>query len=222
MPEKIQYKNPSGTVMQGKLEHFIYDGRDLGELSWVLDAKALVSGKIAMDFQLGKGSPYKIDAKGYVETGVDKIIRVKHVKAMMPAISVIDLARRPRFYDAKGNLILTINSGSVQQGKPYCETLDGKAFWQKAKVSSFTGSLDAGNINAQLKCENNSVIIHTNQSSHHVSSVFKILINPSNKYKIKGWLKPKPRFPAKMRNKLLSMGNVNAQGEISISKMGNL
>ena len=220
--EKVEYKSPSGTAMQGKLEHLIYDGRDLGELSWTLDAKALVSGKIAMDFKLGKGSPYKIDAKGHIETGLDKVIYVKNVRAVMPAASVIDLARRPRFYDPQGNLTLIIDSGSVLQGAPYCKTLDATASWPKAKVSSFTGSLDAGDINAQLGCTNNSLIIQTNQSSHHLMSAFKILINPNHEYQVMGWLTPQPRLPAKMRKRVLSLGNVNAQGKISISKVGNL
>lgn len=222
VPEKVEYRNPSGSVMQGKLEHLIYDGRDLGEFSWVLDAKALLSGRIAMDFELGRGSPFHIDAKGHLETGMDKVIHLKDIRAVMPAVSVIDLARRPRLYDVRGNLILNISSGSMRQGQRYCETLHGTATWPQAKLSSFTGSLEAGDINAQLGCTDNSLTIQTNQSSTQLSSVFKILINPNNEYQVKGWLQPKARLSAKMRNRALSLGNVNAQGKISVSKMGDL
>lgn len=220
--QKIQYKNPSGTLMQGKLEQLIYDGRDLGEFSWTLDAKAFLSGKIAMYFRLGKGSPYKLDAQGYLETGIDKVVYAKDVSLVMPAASVIDLARRPRLYDLKGNLILEITSGSIQHNQGYCETLDGVVRWPQARMSSFSGSLNMGDINAQLGCTDNSVTIQTNQSSNQVSSLLKILINPNNRYKVTGWVKPKPRLSARMRKKVLSIGNMNPQGKISINKTGNL
>lgn len=222
VPEKIQYKDPSGTMMKGKLAHLIYDGRDLGELSWVLDPKAFASGKIAVDIRLGKGSPFHINATGRLETGMDQIIHIKDLKASMPAVYVLDLARRPRFYEPQGELTLNVRSGTLVQEHPFCETLDGTLVWSGAKIALSSGKYDADNIRAELGCRHHEITLKTHQASAQFNSESDIILKSDSRYEFTGWLDPGRRLSEKMRRKLTSLGKIDSAGKIQLSGNGKL
>jgi len=219
LPEEIHYQNPTGSILQGQLEHVTYKGDDFGDVSWILDPSVLFSGIISMDVLVGKNSPNHIDAHGHLQMGADKIIYIDNFVASMPASSAFKVASNRKDYRFTGNIKLNIRSGTFQQKPFICYALKGSAVWSGATVSYQKETINLEAVHATLSCENHQVLINTRQVSSDIDSQYQIYISADRQYVISGWAKLHKRFSAKVQKLLGKRAN---DGKIYTDQTGSL
>ena len=168
----------------------------------------LLLGEISADIKAGDIRDIdQISANGHVSFA-GQHLEVDNLLAYLPTNLVISLLPLPIPVQADGRFKVQLDEVDYKAG---CQKLTGKGQWLNANFTGTTGVIDLGNFDADLSCENNSIVVDIKQPNSFGLSA-TATIPADMKFKISGRFKPDPSLPQEVHQAAQFFGNPDAQG----------
>ena len=212
-PPQLQFGQISGTLWRGDVTLLRFDQLELTALNWQLDGWALLTGKLQFALQSGSA---KTPAQPFVQAQVSYGLggaSVNDALVKMPVGQVLPMLNLPLPVDASGELILDITQ--FQQGQPWCQSLQGQASWQDARLQTPAGNWIAlQNLFGQLSCTDGSVVLTTD--NNNVLGLDVTAVINAGQLQVNGTVKPDATMPKEVHQAMQFLGRPDAQGRYTI------
>jgi len=208
LPKGISVSGVSGTIWNGYSQRVQVNGLPISKVNWSLSFFPLLLGEISADIKAGNIRDIdQISAKGYVSFSGQRL-QVENLLAYIPTNLVISLLPLPIPVQADGRFKVELDEIDYAAG---CQELTGKGQWLNANFRGSTGIIDLGNFNADLRCENGSVVVDVKQPNSFGLTA-KATIPANMKFKISGRFKPEANLPKEVHQAAKFFGNPDADG----------
>ncbi len=205
------FSGVSGTLWNGSVKQFTWQGQPLGTLNWTLNVLPLFTGKADVSVRLaGSG----LSARGSVGYGFDGVF-AKQLLLSAPASFIQSYVPYPLPVGLSGQFDITVRDYLMSE--PFCDTLDGNIAWSQGSVSSPLGNVDPGLVVADVTCDEGSLVLNGDSKSDALQSEFTLSLDPSQRYKIDGWFIPGDALPDSMKNQLSWLGKPDNEGRYRLS-----
>jgi general secretion pathway protein N len=208
LPEELSIHAVSGTIWNGHAGTVTFEGIPVKNVNWELAFLPLLTGTVSADIKAGNIREVDdISLEGHVALSSSRI-QGKDIQVFFPTSLVITSLPLPIPVDASGRFKIALQEVDYSE---HCEVLTGKGLWLKAKVQGTQDEIELGNFEANLKCENEDVVMTINEpNSFGLSAVARI---PSSlDFTINGRFKPDPSLPDEVHQAAQFFGKKDSQG----------
>jgi general secretion pathway protein N len=215
LPPTVKLGEVSGSIWNGNISAVQLKNDVINDVNWQLSPLRLLTGSLSGNVKFGNSRKVAmISGAGDVSTNFS----FDHFSASdftlnYPAAELVDRLGLPIPADIGGRVVLKLND--YDQGKPYCETLDGTMVWSKATVK-FGKEFSIGKIDAELGCTKGEVelkITKKNPLGLQITS----LIGAKNKFTAKGFVKPNGDMPTEVHNMMKLLDQPDSQGRFPVN-----
>lgn len=208
LPKGVSVSGVSGTIWNGHAQRAQVNGLPISNVDWTLSFLPLLLGEISADIKAGDiRDVEQISANGYVSFSGQRL-KVEELLAYIPTDLVISLLPLPVPIQADGRFKVQLDEVDYQAG---CQKFTGKGQWLNANFTGIAGVTDLGNFNADLSCENGSVVVDIKQPNSFGLSA-KAMIPNNMKFSITGRFKPNANLPNEVHQAAQFFGKVDADG----------
>lgn len=215
LPPGVKLGEVNGTVWQGQSTAVQYKNDVFTNVKWDLSPLSLLTGSIAADVSFGKARDTgSISGKGFVSSNfaMDDFA-AEDFTLRMPAADLVNRMRMNLPATVSGRVILKLKE--FDQGKPYCEQLDGNVQWLKAGLN-MGNSITLGTLDGDLACQNGELELKVTKANPLGLQVTS-LIGANNKFTVKGFVKPDGTMPTEVHNAVKFLGQADSQGRYAIN-----
>lgn len=216
LPQGVQLGQVSGSVWNGKASAVQVKNDVLTNVSWQLSPLSMLLGSLSSTVQFGSArNAQSISGTGDIATN----FAFDHFSAndftlRYPAADFVQKMKLNIPTQVGGRIIL--NLADFDQGKPYCETLDGKLIWQKASMQGMSGQISLGKLDADLGCKKGEVELKVTKKNP-LGLQLTSLIGANNKFTAKGFVKPNGDMPDEVHNAVKFLGSADSKGRFPIN-----
>ena len=208
LPKGVSVSGVSGTIWNGYSQRVQVNGLPISKVNWSLSFFPLLLGEISADIKAGDIRDIdQISANGHVSFA-GQHLEVDNLLAYIPTNLVISLLPLPIPVQADGRFKVQLDEVDYEAG---CQKFTGKGQWLNANFTGTTGVIDLGNFNADLSCENNSIVVDVKQPNSFGLSA-TATIPADMKFKISGRFKPDANLPQEVHQAAQFFGNPDADG----------
>jgi len=208
LPKGVSVSGISGTIWNGHVHRAQINGLPISNVDWTLSFLPLLLGEISAQVKAGNIRDIdQISANGYVSFA-GQHLEVDNLLAYIPTNLVISLLPLPIPVQADGRFKVQLDEVDYEAG---CQKFTGKGQWLNANFTGTTGVIDLGNFNADLSCENNSIVVDVKPPNSFGLSA-KATIPADMKFKISGRFKPDANLPQEVHQAAQFFGNPDAEG----------
>lgn len=204
----ISVSGISGTIWQGHAQRAQVNGLPISNVNWTLSFLPLLLGEISAEIKAGDIRDVdQISANGNVNFA-GQHLKVKNLLAYMPTGLVISMLPLPIPVQADGRFKVQLDEVDFEDG---CQKFKGKGEWLNANFTGTTGVIDLGNFNADLSCENGSVVVDV-KLPNRFGLTAKASIPANMKFNITGRFKPDANLPKEVHQAAQFFGKADADG----------
>lgn len=208
LPKGVNVSGISGTIWNGHAQRAQINGLPVFDINWTLSFFPLLLGEISADLKAGNiRDVEQISASGYVSFNGQRL-RAESLLAYIPTDLVIILLPLPIPVQADGRFKVQLDEVDYEAG---CKKFAGKGQWLNANFTGTTGVIDLGNFNADLSCENASVVVDVKQPNRFGLSA-KTVIPADLNFKIEGRFKPEANLPKEVHQAAQFFGKPDSDG----------
>jgi general secretion pathway protein N len=208
LPKEVSVSGISGTIWHGHIQRAQVNGLPVTNVDWRLSFLPLLLGEISADVKAGDIRDVdQISANGHVNFA-GQHLKVENLLAYIPTGLVISLLPLPIPVQADGRFKVQLDEVDYEDG---CQKFTGKGQWLNANFTGTTGVIDLGNFNADLSCENSSVVLDVKQPNSFGLTA-KATIPADMKFKISGRFKPNANLPKEVHQAAQFFGKADADG----------
>lgn len=216
LPKNIKLGTVSGSLWSGKAAAIQIDNDVISNLSWNLSPLSLIVGGINAEVKFGKSRGKEtISGKGDVATDFSfSSVDLNNFVLRYPASGLVQKMNLPIPATLSGQVVFNIND--YQQGKPYCEQLDGKITWNKASADVMGKKVALGKLAAQLGCDKGQVALNIKEKNP-LGLQFDALIGEKGNLSGKGFVKPDGTMSTDVHNTVQQLfGPADSQGRFAL------
>lgn len=209
LPSEVNLQGVSGTIWQGQVINASVGGLPLQNVRWTLNFLPLLIGQLSADVQAGNmRNNEEISFTGELSLA-SKQIQLQQLQAYLPTNLMVSLLPLPFPVKAEGRFKIQVDELHYTTA---CQTLVGSGQWLNAKVAGLNGMIDLGVFNADMKCENNNVVLTVKEPNRFGLSAEAVILADLN-YSINGRFKPDADLPEEVHQAAqMFPGNKDAQG----------
>jgi general secretion pathway protein N len=208
LPKGVSASGISGTIWNGHVQRAQMNGLPVSNVDWTLSFLPLLLGEISAQVKAGDIRDIdQISANGYVSFAGQQL-EVDNLLAYIPTNLVISLLPLPIPVKADGRFKVQLDEVDYDAG---CQKFAGNGQWLNANFTGTTGVINLGNFNADLSCENNSIVVDVKQPNSFGLSA-KATIPADMKFKISGRFKPEANLPEEVHQAAQFFGQPDAEG----------
>lgn len=208
LPKAVGVSGISGTIWNGHAQRAQARGLPISDINWALSFLPLLFGEISVEIKVGNIRDVdEISANGHINfTG--QRLQVENLLAYIPTSLVIGLLPLPIPVQADGRFKVQLDEVNYYAG---CQKLTGKGQWLNANFTGTNGVIDLGNFNADLSCENGSVVVDVKQPNRFGLSA-KATIPVDMNFKVEGRFKPEANLPKEVHQAAQFFGKPDSDG----------
>lgn len=208
LPKGLSVSGVSGTIWNGHVYRAQINGLPISNVTWTISFLPLLLGEVSTQVKAGDIRDIEqISANGHFSlTG--QHLEADNLLAYIPTNLVISLLPLPIPVQADGRFKVQLDEVDYEAG---CQTFTGKGQWLNANFTGATGVIDLGNFNADLSCENGSIVIDVKQPNSFGLSA-KATIPVDMNFKVEGRFKPQANLPKEVHQAAQFFGNPDADG----------
>ena len=208
LPKGVSVSGISGTIWNGHARRVQVNGLPISNVGWNVSFLPLLLGEVQADIKAGDLRDIdQISANGYVSTN-GKHVEVKNLLAYLPTNLVISLLPLPIPVQADGRFKVQLDDVDYETG---CQQFTGKGQWLNANFTGTSGVIDLGTFDANLSCENGSIVVDVKQPNSFGLTA-KATIPADMKFKISGRFKPDANLPTEVHQAAQFFGKPDADG----------
>lgn len=208
LPEGINISGISGTIWHGQAQRAQVNGLPINDLNWTLSFLPLLLGEISADIKAGNIRDVgQISASGHVNFS-GQHFKSENLLAYVPANLAISLLPLPIPIQADGRFKVELNKVDYAAG---CQTFTGKGQWLNANFTGVTGVIELGSFNADLSCQEGSVVLNVRQPNSF-GLIAKATIPANMNFKIEGRFKPDDDLPKEVHQAAQFFGKTDSEG----------
>jgi general secretion pathway protein N len=208
LPEGINISVISGTIWNGHAQRAQINGLPVNDINWSLSFLPLLLKEISADIKVGNlRDVEQISASGHISFSGQRF-QSQDLLAYVPANLAISLLPLPIPIQADGRFKVQLNKVDYKAG---CQTFSGNGQWLNANFTGVTGIIELGSFDADLSCENNSVILNVKQPNRFGLTA-KTTIPANMKFTIEGRFKPEASLPREVHQAAQFFGKADADG----------
>ena len=219
---KVSLSGLSGTLWSGQARQIIINHYpeviQLPSLSWYWQPSALFTGSITADIHMGNLSS-ALEGQGTISYGFDGIT-LSNIQADTSASWLASLSPQQLPGSLSGNISLTADHMTIQQGR--CIDLDGTIQLTGSQFSSAFGSIDLGNTQASLECQNSKLLANLNQESSAIETQATLTLARNGHYALSGTLSKGKEPNKKLEQGLKLLGSPDADGRYPLKLEGRI
>jgi general secretion pathway protein N len=208
LPKGVSVNGVSGTIWEGQAQRAQANGLPVNDLNWSLSFFPLLLGEISADIKAGNiRDTTQISATGHINVSGQRL-QANSLLAYIPTNLVINLLPLPIPIQADGRFKVQLNEVDYAAG---CQTLVGTGQWLNASYTGATGTVELGNFDTDLGCQDGSVVVDVKQPNSFGLTA-KAIIPVNMKFKIEGRFKPDPNLPKEVHQAAQFFGKKDAEG----------
>ncbi|WP_088331181.1 type II secretion system protein N [Lacimicrobium sp. SS2-24] len=212
LPDNIGVQGISGTIWQGHIAQMSLQGIPLSNVRWQISPWRLLTGKLAMDIQAGNSRDVDaLSLQGQLSL-TPGAVGATDLQLYLPADLLIAKLPLPLPVNARGRFKVDLQELDYAQ---QCHSLSGKGQWLNAAVAGTQGYISLGNFNADLACENESVLVSINEPNQFGLTA-RATISPTLKIRVNGRFKPDQDLPQEVHDAARLFGQPDNQGYYQI------
>ena len=206
----ISTSGVSGTIWNGHAKRLQVNGLAVNNVDWSLSFFPLLLGQINLDIKAGNiRDVEQISVNGNVQLSFSgKEIQAENLLAYIPTDLVISLLPLPIPVQADGRFKVQLDKVDYEAG---CQEFTGKGQWLNANFTGSTGVIDLGNFNADLSCENGSVVVNV-KPPNRFGLTAKTLIPADMSFTVEGRFKPEANLPKEVHQAAQFFGKPDSDG----------
>ena len=198
----------SGTIWNGHAQRAQINGLPVSDVNWTLSFFPLLLGEISAQLKAGNiRDVEQISANGYISFK-GQHLEVENLLAYIPTDLVISLLPLPIPVQADGRFKVQLDEVDYEAG---CQTFTGKGQWLNANFTGSTGVIDLGNFNADLSCENGSIVVDV-KPPNRFGLTAKTLIPADMSFTVEGRFKPEANLPKEVHQAAQFFGKLDTDG----------
>ena len=204
----IKIKVISGTNLNGHAQRAQINGLPVNDINWSLSFLPLLLKEISADIKVGNlRDVEQISVSGHISFSGQRF-QSEDLLAYVPANLAISLLPLPIPIQADGRFKVQLNKVDYKAG---CQTFSGNGQWLNANFTGVTGIIELGSFDADLSCENNSIILNVKQPNRFGLTA-KTTIPANMKFTIEGRFKPEASLPREVHQAAQFFGKADADG----------
>ncbi|WP_158972730.1 type II secretion system protein N [Paraglaciecola sp. L3A3] len=210
LPPEVQVSGVSGTIWNGKAQRISYLGFPVEDVEWSLSFMSLLIKDINLEVKAGSvRQPEQIAISGQIQFSGNHI-QADTLQTYVPADLVMMSLPLPIPLMAEGRFKVELDTldYDFQTG---CQALTGKGQWLNAKVAGVGKTIDLGNFNATLGCENQQVLLNVKEPNSFGLNA-QVNIAADMKYKVDGRFKPSADLPKEVHQGAAFFGQPGKDG----------
>jgi len=208
LAQGVNVSGISGSIWHGHAQKAQINGLPINDLNWSLAFFPLLFGEISVDIKAGNiRNVEQISVNGYVSIK-GQHLEAENLLAYIPTDLVISLLPLPIPVQADGRFKIQLDEVDYEAG---CKKFAGKGQWLNANFTGTTGVIDLGNFNADLSCENASVVVDVKQPNRFGLTA-KTVIPADLNFKIEGRFKPEANLPKEVHQAAQFFGKPDSDG----------
>jgi general secretion pathway protein N len=208
LPKEISVSGISGTVWEGQAQRAQANGLPINNLNWSLSFFPLLLGEISADIKAGNIRDIdQISATGHVSVSGQRL-QADDLLAYVPANLMISQLPLPIPIQAAGRFKVQLDEVDYEAG---CQQFTGKGQWLNANYTGTTGAIDLGSFNADLSCENGSIVVDVKQPNSFGLTA-KTVIPANMKFAVTGRFKPEANLPQEVHQAAQFFGKPDSDG----------
>ena len=208
LPEGINISVISGTIWNGHAQSAQINGLPVNDINWSLSFLPLLLKEISADIKVGNlRDVEQISVSGHISFSGQRF-QSEDLLAYVPANLAISLLPLPIPIQADGRFKVQLNKVDYKAG---CQTFSGNGQWLNANFTGVTGIIELGSFDADLSCENNSIILNVKQPNRFGLTA-KTTIPANMKFTIEGRFKPEASLPREVHQAAQFFGKADADG----------
>jgi general secretion pathway protein N len=208
LSDAVNISGISGTIWNGHAQRAQVNGLPINDFNWSLAFFPLLLGELSADIKAGNMRDVdQISVTGHVSFKGQRF-QVENLLAYIPANLGISLLPLPIPIQADGRFKLQLNKMDYRAG---CQIFTGQGQWLNANFTSVAGVIELGNFNADLNCQNGSVVLDVKQPNSFGLTA-KATIPANMKFKIEGRFKPEANLPKEVHQAAQFFGKADANG----------
>jgi general secretion pathway protein N len=198
----------SGTIWNGHAQRAQINGLPISDVNWSLSFFPLLLGEISAEIKAGNiRDVEQISANGYVSFK-GQHIKAEGLLAYVPTDLVISLLPLPIPVQADGRFKVQLDEIDYEAG---CKKFTGKGQWLNANFIGSTGVIDLGNFDADLNCENGSIVVDV-KLPNRFGLTAKTVIPADMNFKVEGRFKPEANLPKEVHQAAEFFGQPDPDG----------
>jgi len=208
LAEGVSVNGISGSIWNGHAQRAQVNGLPINDLNWSLSFIPLLLGEISADIKGGNIRDVdQISANGHISFSGQRL-QADALLAYIPTNLVLSLLTLPIPIKADGRFKVQLNEVDYEAG---CQVFNGKGQWLNANYTGSTGIIDLGNFDADLDCQDGSIIVDVKQPNSFGLTA-KATIPANMEFKIEGRFKPEANLPKEVHQAAQFFGKKNADG----------
>ncbi|MCF2947426.1 type II secretion system protein N [Paraglaciecola aquimarina] len=210
LPTQLQISGVSGTIWNGQAQSISFQGLPIENVKWSLSVLPLLVGDISAEIKGGNvRQADQISISGQLKVSASQI-QANSLQTYLPADLVMMMLPLPMPVQAEGRfkVELTELNYDLTTG---CQVIDGKGQWLNAKVAGVGKTIDLGNFDATLGCENNETLIKVKEPNSFGLTA-QVNLPANMKFKVNGRFKPAASLPKEVHQAALFFGNKGNDG----------
>ncbi|NRD71985.1 type II secretion system protein N [Shewanella sp. VB17] len=216
LPTNMNISGVSGSIWSGKIESVSIGQRQIDQVQWQLSPWGLLLGKVTLDLVIGNPTS-PVNGKGLVTLSMSGI-DAEGLKFDAPSRFLLGETRLPFRTEIAGELSVFI--GTLQQGLPWCEQLDGKLFLNAVRVKNQFGHYPLGDIELALACIDGNVEIRSNEEMNQLGFNGSVLLQAEKNVVISAKIKETASQPDDLKKALTFLGKKDSNGYYPIKYQG--
>jgi general secretion pathway protein N len=212
----IKMGDVSGTVWNGNVTAVQVKQDVITDVHWELSPLSLLMGRLSADVKFGRSrDKTSISGNGDIATNfaMDQV-SAEDFTLRYPAKALMQRLNMALPVEIDGSI--EVKLAEFEQGKPYCEALQGAVLWSKASIEGMNGNIKLGQLDGELACQNGEVelkITKKNPLGLQITS----LLGANNKFSVKGFVKPNGDMPTEVHNAMRFLGQADSKGRFPVS-----
>lgn len=218
IPNGVSLSGVSGSIWSGNIESVTVQNRQLEQVQWQLSPWSLVLGQAKLDLVIGNRGT-AVNGKGLVTlsmSGVD----AKGLRFEAPSSFLLGNNRLPFRTKVDGDISLFIDT--LEQGKPWCEQLNGKLFVNRASVKNQFGDYPLGDIELGLSCVDGNVKVKSDETMNQLGFTGTVTLQAEKVVQVSAKIKETASQPEDLKKALAFLGKKDSQGYYPISYQGRV
>ena len=218
LPKSISAAGVSGSIWSGKIETLNIQSRQLEQVQWQLSPWELFLGKAKLELVIGNRAS-AVNGKGNVTLSMSGI-DAEGIRFEAPSSFLLGKARLPFRTEVNGEISLFVEK--LQQGKPWCEQLNGKLFLNTVRVTNQFGNYPLGDIELGLSCEDGNIKVRSDEGMNQLGLDGTVVVKADKMVQVSAKIKEVSSQPEDLKKALSFLGKKDSQGYYPISYQGRI
>lgn len=215
----IKIKHVTGSLWKGQANQVVVDPKlTLQSVKWDVQFMGLLGLALDADVSFDNGDEV-MSGEGTVSYGLSG---PSASNVMLSITSEEALKFLPMSLPVKISGDFSAEIKIIEQGKPYCEQLEGVVVWNNANVYSDLGNVDLGSPSVDLRCDEGGISALVTQKSKQLSTTLDINLSDGGAYQLNGEVKGTDQLAPTIAQSLSWVGPVNESGATTITFKGKL